>query len=1572
MEEKRNQLCPLKVFVRVRPFRKCELKNGRGDAASLCVVETDGSESTAITTTQVSDRDTRRESFQFEGCFNSSLSGGLALESGIEIDRSQVNADQSTVYSRVAIPVLQKVLHGCNGCILAYGQTGSGKTFTMMGPPEIMNTSGDSTPPNRITTALHSPETQAMEGIIPRIVRDLFESLQQKHAAEETYSFTLEMEYYEVYLEKVMDLLSATSEDALRIRYDREKGCYVEGLTRKRITSLKQVMKYIERGNIERHTRATNFNQRSSRSHAILSLSLTQTQLGSNHDTGEPGRFVGCTTSKLYLVDLAGSERAAAHGAVGIQLQEANKINNSLTVLGRVIDALADKGTQTSGGVRYPFCPYRDSTLTWLLMDCFGGNSMTRMVATVSPHRDHYEETSQTLRYASRAKRIVATVSVNEDSQLTRIRQLMAENKRLQTLAGCGKRDHYIEELRGTIYFLESQLAEKDFLCAELQSKLSNVAFRPILTQPSIPNTEEKSKKRLRKRCKTTEPTPNTQELKTAVLKKESIISTLRKELKKSQDNEEELAKDLEKCKAMKKAQIGRAVERTKEEWMEKYASLEKKLRRSLNHNETLTRELHVAQGKKDSNDFYLPLSSRRDQLSSRSDAKRGGNLRKCSARSCSDLNSARSASEVGSLRSAPDEKEAKKKKRQSSSKHRVYSPSTRARTRGQSLPLHSERMPSPRICMDENLMLLSTLENELQKSKKELETERRKYKKKVLELQQDLHRVTVFLQEERKMNKTVLADQLLHTQEKTARNELQQTSCPLTPSSKGPNLQHQSTVINALQNEVEKANLRIAVLQQILVGKDKLYEEDQKGAAEQNGIAGLFPLESSVRRGFEQEEALQRANLEELFHFQYAYTSSLQFLRNQTAELSESLHSEKRRNEQLKDLVASSKAQNHALVEANENALLKIKYLKHQLEQHSLSQEPEKREADSSPSLSQSKEASEMLRDLQRKLEEVEQNATSKERELQAELDAISDEKRVLQSYIAEEQERNSRLRGEIGFISEQLIGEKSDNEGLREELREEQLKMEKKIFAMEQALAQARAEVKTQEEKNKLLIQENIAALTAQQLTTDRHHEAVISALRSEKNSLEKERCKFIEKLSFLEAQAKSQKEEWCGKLSELQMRFTSERENLMLEIEKVHSHAKTQEEQWKLREKKKVLEEKALMEANEKVLQKIQYTKLLLSEETKKREEAENSKNELSVELEAALREHWIAAEAKTIAEEKNRSLSTEIEKLLQELKRCTSETARFLEEKNAVRATLKETQEALEEKEKQLSDLTKRVEDQEAKIAFLNAEKADLEASLKQSFCDAEKELKSAWTEWVGEKLKLEALNKSLKDKCTKDAIDAQRALQEKEQELLALRSEHEKLIGESMKVKGERVSLEEHLKSKIDRLEAQKGVLVKSISDLRVKNSELKESLQESENKIQEITELSRLKEELDSLEEAANAKTEKTGFSNHGFSELLRSTKTFFTRKVSSDGSASNENYTACEPGSSTHPSSVAIAPSLHSVLSARVDPHLSFRRDGLSNALSEERLNSLPGLRSKSNSKNLTIPLEKLPSNTA
>ncbi|XP_058130913.1 kinesin-like protein KIF14 [Dasypus novemcinctus] len=310
-------------------------------------------------------------------------------------------ASQTTVYEKLAVPLLERAFEGYNICLFAYGQTGSGKSYTMMGFKEE-------------------------PGIIPRFCQDLFAQVAKKQTQEVSYH--VEMSFFEVYNEKIHDLLVCKGENGqrkqpLRVREHPISGPYVEALSMNVVSSFCDIQSWLELGNKQRATAATGMNDKSSRSHSVFTLVMTQTKTefveGEEHDH----RIV----SRINLIDLAGSERCSTAHANGDQLKEGVSINKSLLTLGKVISALSEQANR-----KRVFIPYRESILTWLLKESLGGNSKTAMIATISPAVSNIDETLSTLRYAKQARLIVNIAKVNEDVNAKLIRELKAEIAKLK------------------------------------------------------------------------------------------------------------------------------------------------------------------------------------------------------------------------------------------------------------------------------------------------------------------------------------------------------------------------------------------------------------------------------------------------------------------------------------------------------------------------------------------------------------------------------------------------------------------------------------------------------------------------------------------------------------------------------------------------------------------------------------------------------------------------------------------------------------------------------------------------------------------------------------------------------------------------------------------------------------------------------------------------------------------------------------------------------------------------------------------------------------------------------------
>ena len=146
------------------------------------------------------------------------------------------------------------------------------------------------------------------------------------------------------------------------------------------------------------------------------------------------------------MVDLAGSERLAKTQATGDRLKEATKINLSLSTLCHVISSLIDP--------KSTYIPYRDSKLTRMLQDSLGGNTKTVMIANVGPSEYNYDETINTLRYASRAKSIKNKPRINEDPKDALLREYQEEISKLReqlTALNSGMKPEEIMKKHGVI-----------------------------------------------------------------------------------------------------------------------------------------------------------------------------------------------------------------------------------------------------------------------------------------------------------------------------------------------------------------------------------------------------------------------------------------------------------------------------------------------------------------------------------------------------------------------------------------------------------------------------------------------------------------------------------------------------------------------------------------------------------------------------------------------------------------------------------------------------------------------------------------------------------------------------------------------------------------------------------------------------------------------------------------------------------------------------------------------------------------------------------------------------------------
>ncbi|XP_066496966.1 kinesin-like protein KIF19, partial [Tiliqua scincoides] len=281
-------------------------------------------------------------------------------------------ATQEEVYVSTTKNLIEGIISGYNATVFAYGPTGAGKTYTMLG-------------------------TDSEPGIYIRTLNDLFRAIE---ATSGDMNYSVCMSYLEIYNEVIRDLLNPSS-GYLELREDSKGSIQIAGITEVSTTNAQEIMHLLTKGNKERTQEPTAANKTSSRSHAVLQVTVKQTSRVKN--INEEVRV-----GRLFMVDLAGSERAAQTQNRGKRMKEGAHINRSLLALGNCINALSEKG-----GSRAQYVNFRDSKLTRLLKDSLGGNSRTVMIAHVSPAGTYFEESRTTLIYAYRAKNIKTRVKRN-------------------------------------------------------------------------------------------------------------------------------------------------------------------------------------------------------------------------------------------------------------------------------------------------------------------------------------------------------------------------------------------------------------------------------------------------------------------------------------------------------------------------------------------------------------------------------------------------------------------------------------------------------------------------------------------------------------------------------------------------------------------------------------------------------------------------------------------------------------------------------------------------------------------------------------------------------------------------------------------------------------------------------------------------------------------------------------------------------------------------------------------------------------------------------------------------------
>ena len=280
------------------------------------------------------------------------------------------NSTQTEVFEQTCQILVEDLIKKRKpGLIFTYGMTNAGKTFTVIGCPS-------------------SP------GILPQSLKYLYDKVENNIDGEG--DFSVDCNFVEIYNEEVYDLLANSTDPKnkyykkkINIKENSRKLFFLQDVTYHKIANLEDFNNALNKGISKKVHAATNLNQNSSRSHTIFKIILKP----NNQDEEEVS---------LSIVDLAGSERANRTEAQGKELQEACKINQSLSVLGKCMEALRFNSIYNNKKL----VPFRESKLTMLFQEYFQGDQNVIMVTNINPRREDFEETIRALNYSCIAKEI--------------------------------------------------------------------------------------------------------------------------------------------------------------------------------------------------------------------------------------------------------------------------------------------------------------------------------------------------------------------------------------------------------------------------------------------------------------------------------------------------------------------------------------------------------------------------------------------------------------------------------------------------------------------------------------------------------------------------------------------------------------------------------------------------------------------------------------------------------------------------------------------------------------------------------------------------------------------------------------------------------------------------------------------------------------------------------------------------------------------------------------------------------------------------------------------------------------
>ena len=416
------------VYIRVRPYASdCEVDAEKGGAVKdgvKCIIQLRKVDTTEVgqkdsggktnqatlpnTVRVKNDANNTFQSFTFDGVFNSFVPKSVPS-----------HATQSSIWNESGLgsTLIDKAFNGYNINILAYGESGSGKSYSLNGPKHDV-------------------------GIISRFVEDMFTRISKEKGKGRGKDrkflarFVVEVSMFEIYDENIIDLIDSDLSEAadsqkigLSVKQHPRHGLYIKGLTKTWVEDASTLNAVIDRC---RQTQAISSRQHlhdHTRKHTIIEINLLKIVENTETDIETDDDYymnIEETASTVRFVDLAGSDR---HGkllnANGDKMFDQTKINTSIDSFQHMLKIVSQNNTVNA---HKPLpVPFRNSLLTNILKDCYGGNAYTYMLGTIAPSNLNYLETINTLTLLSNVKFIRNRAVQNKNRTYKLIRGLKAE-----------------------------------------------------------------------------------------------------------------------------------------------------------------------------------------------------------------------------------------------------------------------------------------------------------------------------------------------------------------------------------------------------------------------------------------------------------------------------------------------------------------------------------------------------------------------------------------------------------------------------------------------------------------------------------------------------------------------------------------------------------------------------------------------------------------------------------------------------------------------------------------------------------------------------------------------------------------------------------------------------------------------------------------------------------------------------------------------------------------------------------------------------------------------------------------